>query len=59
MAKARITIEISKPKFSITFIPKTGRLVKTNGSSAQCNAHAKEVATPNASQLILKFILNK
>lgn len=59
MAKARTTIKISKARFSITLIPKTGRLVKINGSSAQCIAQAREVAMPKVSQFILKFMWPK
>lgn len=33
-----------------------GRLVNTRGNTAQCIAQAREVATPNASQLIRKFM---
>ena len=37
-------------------MPKMGKLVSSSGSKAQCIAQANEVATPKASQLILKFI---
>ena len=41
------------------FVPKTGRLVRNNGSNAQCIAQAKEVVTPNASRFIFSFMPGK
>jgi hypothetical protein len=37
-------------------MPKSGRLVSTNGSMAQCIAHASEVAMPNPSQFSFNFM---
>lgn len=58
MAKARKIMKYSKGSFSMILIPKTGRLVNNNGKIAQCIAQANDVATPQASQLIL-FILQR
>lgn len=41
------------------FTPNKGRLVSTKGKMAQCIAHASEVAIPNPSQFILKFMEDK
>ena len=38
-------------------MPNKGRLLKNNGNKAQCMAQAKDVAIPNASQLILNAIV--
>lgn len=37
-------------------MPRIGKELITTGSSAQCMAHAIDVAIPNASQLIFIFI---
>lgn len=56
IAKAKITIIISKTLFSIILVPNIGRLVKINGNKAQWIAHASEAAMPKVSQFILKFL---
>lgn len=57
MQKAHSIIPISNEVLWMILIPNKGRLVSTNGNKAQCMAQATEVTTPNASQLILIFIL--
>jgi hypothetical protein len=54
MAKA--IIAYSKNRFCTILMPNMGRLVKNNGSRAQCMAQAKLVLIPIASQLILNDI---
>jgi len=41
------------------FTPNNGRLEINKGSTAQCIAQAKEVATPTASIFILSFMPGK
>jgi UDP-N-acetylglucosamine:LPS N-acetylglucosamine transferase len=55
--KAIATMIYSKYKLSMILMPNKGRLLKNKGNKAQCMAQAKDVAIPNASQLILNAIL--
>ena len=38
-------------------IPKSGRLVRTRGSTAQCTAQTSDVAIPKPSQLTCSFMI--
>ena len=52
-------INHSKSLLCRILIPNKGRLVSIKGKMAQCIAHASEVAIPNPSQFILKFMEGK
>jgi len=54
--KASPIIAHSKKTLCIIFIPNKGRLVSSIGNIAQCIAQAREVAIPNPSQFIFKFM---
>ena len=47
----------SKCIFSMIFIPKIGKLVKTSGKTAQWIAQATDAEMPKTSQFILYFII--